>query len=317
MSSTSPPSHVIITPVYEDAEACKSLFKALAEENPDFFIVAVDDGSVRVPLDPALIADAGLDGIVIRLKRNLGHQRALAVGVNYVAEHIPNATCILMDSDGEDVPASIKALLQSLVAPDTDIVVATRKKRVESLRFRAFYFLYKILFNLLSGRRISFGNFMALNPAAVQRLAAMQELGIHVAATALVSKMRISTTPLDRGPRYAGQSRMNFGGLVLHGFRALMVVAEDVLVRVGIACMLLAAAAFFGVGATFILKLIGFSTPGWFSTALGILLLVLLQTATLTLITLMLTGVVRGTLTPVNYLVFIDEILVAKGRPPA
>jgi hypothetical protein len=36
------------------------------------------------------------------------------------------------------------------------------------------------------------------------------------------------------------------------------------------------------------------ATPGWFSVALGILLLVFLQTGTLTLTMLMLSGVVRG-----------------------
>lgn len=307
-------SIAIVTPVYEDAEACKSLFEALQHEDPEFFIVAVDDGSVRYPLSPTLISNAGLKGVVIRLTRNLGHQRALAVGVSYVADNMPNATCVLMDSDGEDVPASINGLLDLLAEPDTDVVVATRKKRVETLRFRAFYWLYKLVFNLLSGRPISFGNFMALKPAAVKRLAAMQELWIHIAATTLSSKLRIVNRPTDRGARYAGRSQMNFGSLVLHGFRALMVVAEDVLVRVGIACMLLAGATLVAVVASFVLKLIGFSTPGWFSTALGILLLVLLQTATLTLITLMLTGVVRGNLVPPNYQTFISDILAADDK---
>ena len=105
---------------------------------------------------------------------------------------------------------------------------------------------------------------------------------------------------------------MNFGSLVLHGFRALMVVAEDVLVRVGIACIILACAALLAVIASFVLKSIGVSTPGWFSTALGILLLILLQTATLALITLMLTGVMRGNMTPVNYRDFIDKLLATK-----
>jgi len=43
-----------------------------------------------------------------------------------------------------------------------------------------------------------------------------------------------------------------------------------------------------------VLKAIGFATPGWFSVALGIMLLVFMQTGTLTLMTLMLTGVVRS-----------------------
>lgn len=169
--------------------------------------------------------------------------------------------------------------------------------------------MYKALFQLLTGRKISFGNFMAVGPIGLKRLAAMQELWMHVAGCVLSSKLRIQTLPIDRGPRYAGKSKMNFVGLALHGFRALMVFAEDVLVRVGLMCALVAgltvSASFLAIG----LKLANFATPGWFSVALGILLLVLLQTGALTLMTLMLTGVVRaGAPNQIDYRAYIDGI---------
>jgi hypothetical protein len=43
-----------------------------------------------------------------------------------------------------------------------------------------------------------------------------------------------------------------------------------------------------------VLKIIGLSTPGWFSVALGLLVLMFLQTGALALMTLMLTGVMRS-----------------------
>jgi hypothetical protein len=215
-----------------------------------------------------------------------------------------------MDSDGEDVPSTIQELLTALDSPAVDVVVAQRKSRVETLRFRAFYAVYKRFFRLLTGRQISFGNFMALKPAAVKRLAAMQEVWVHVAASTLASKLRIHVCPLDRGARYAGHSKMNFVGLVLHGFRGLMVFTEDVLVRVGIACALVSGLSMFGSATVIILKLIDYATPGWFSIALGVLFLVFLQTGTLTLMTLMLTGIVRGesALPRVAYKEFIDAV---------
>jgi hypothetical protein len=132
---------------------------------------------------------------------------------------------------------------------------------------------------------------MALKPAAVRRLASMQELPIHVAAAVLASKLRLSICPLHRGPRYAGQSKMNFVGLVLHGFKGLMVFAEDVLVRTGISCFIISSIAIFAAIIAVGLKIIGISTPGWFSIALGILMILFLQTGSLALIILMLTGV--------------------------
>jgi hypothetical protein len=256
------------------------------------------------------LKDVGLPGVVIRLKRNVGHQRAIAIGLNYVADTHPDMPCtVVMDSDGEDTPQSIRQLVAPLSAPNVDVVVAQRKSRVETLRFKAFYLVYKVLFQLLTGRKISFGNFMAIGPIGLKRLAAMQELWMHVAGCVLSSKLRIQTLPIDRGPRYAGKSKMNFVGLALHGFRALMVFAEDVLVRVGMICALVAG---FTVSASFLaigLKLANFATPGWFSVALGILLLVLLQTGALTLMTLMLTGVVRaGAPNQIDYRAYIDGI---------
>lgn len=291
------PSLVVVTPVYEDAEASGRLFHELAAVfGSEIHVVAVDDGSVRQPVSITSLADAGLNGTVITLKRNEGHQRAIAVGLSYAADRFGDEVrrIVTMDSDGEDVPATIKPLMAPLDAGDVDVVVAQRKSRVETLRFRAFYQVYKLMFRLLAGRKISFGNFLAMTPAAARRLAGMHELWIHVAGCVLASKMRIAGCPLDRGPRYAGRSKLNFVGLALHGFRGLMVFAEDVLVRVGIACAIVAALSLLAMTVAVVLKLGGLATPGWFSVALGILLLVLLQTGTLTLTMLMLTGVVRG-----------------------
>ena len=301
----------VVMPIYEDQEASTRLFRELSAEYGDrVYVVAVDDGSVNQPVHIEALQTNSLNGVVIQLKRNVGHQRAIAIGMNYVADHFPDMPCtVVMDSDGEDTPQSIKQLVAPLQSPKIDIVVAQRKSRIETLRFKTFYLIYQLLFQFLTGRKITFGNFMALKPAALKRLVAMQELWMHVASCVLTSKLRIQTLPIDRGPRYAGKSKMNFVGLALHGFRALMVFAEDVLVRVGIICALVAVATVIASAVAIVLKLAGFATPGWFSVALGILLLVFLQTGALTLMTLMLTGVVRsGAPNQIDYRAYIADI---------
>ncbi|HIE5094686.1 glycosyltransferase [uncultured Stenotrophomonas sp.] len=309
---------IVVMPVYEDLEASSKLFVELARtQGPDTYVVAVDDGSVRQPLPISAIEASGLEGVVIRLRRNVGHQRAIAIGLGYVAEHFEGSDIVVvMDSDGEDTPESITELVAGLASDDVDVVVASRRSRVESLKFKSFYVVYKLLFSLLSGRQISFGNFMAAKMPAVRRLASMQELWIHVAACVLGSKLRVQTCALDRGPRYAGRSKMNFVGLALHGFRALMVFAEDVLVRVGIACTMVAALSIIGGIVATGLKMLGFASQGWFSLAFGILVLVFLQTAALTLIILMLSGMMRGggVMSVGSYREFVDEVLHAGRR---
>ncbi len=304
---------IIITPVYEDLEASGHLFKILATQfESDIFVVAVDDGSIKHPLEVTTLKNAKIDGVILKLYRNVGHQRAIAIGLGYASEYIqPNQRVIVMDSDGEDLPSTIPYLLETLESNKIDVAVAKRKSRVETIRFKVFYFIYKRFFNLMTGRFISFGNFMALKPDAIKRLVVMQELSIHVAAAVLASKLRTETCLLDRGARYAGESKMNFVGLALHGFKALMVFAEDVLVRIGIGCALIAGLSVIGGIAAVTLKLIGVSTPGWFSVALGILILIFLQTGTLALMTLMLTGIIRSdnVTKPISYQDFIKEVI--------
>lgn len=287
-------SLVIVTPVYEDREAAEQLFSALKKVfHEDLSIIAVDDGSINFPISSDIFSRLGVRGEVIKLKRNLGHQRAIAVGINYAAEHYPNHTVVVMDSDGEDSPQSISTLLSQL-GTGTDVVVAERRSRVESMRFQVFYALYKRFFALFTGKVINFGNFMALSPSALQRLAVMPELWLHLAGCVLISKLRIVRCPIDRASRYAGKSKMNFVGLVLHGVKGLMVFAEEVFVRVGIFCAGVAFLSILLMPIPIALKLAGLASPGWASVLIGVFLLIFIQTGTLTLLTLLLTGLAKG-----------------------
>jgi hypothetical protein len=303
---------IVLTPVFEDMAVFQILLRELQAVVPSgLYVVAVDDGSVLHPLTTELHEHSGVAGAVVTLKRNIGHQRAISVGLRCVAHQIrPGQTLVVMDSDGEDVPTDLQTLTAELESSRLDVAVAKRASRAEGLVFKSFYLVYKQLFRTLTGRPIAFGNFMAMRESAVRRLACMPELDLHLAATVLASKLRVGQCMLDRGTRYTGQSKMNFVSLTLHGFRALMVFTEDVLVRVSLSCVLIAvmsvALALTAVG----LKLAGYSSPGWFSVALGVLILIFLQTGTISLMTLLLTGVSRGKLAvhPTDHMLLVDRI---------
>lgn len=309
---------VVVTPIFEDVEASGRLFGELAAlYGEKVFVVAVDDGSVFQPIEPSLLESACVNGVVLRLRRNVGHQRSIAIGLSFVSQEFKgDYRVVVMDSDGEDLPSSISSLLEALDRGSIDIAVAERRSRFESMRFKAFYVIYRWLFTLLTGRTIRFGNFMAIRSASIDRLASMQELAIHVAAAVLSSRLRLVSIPIDRGPRYAGHSKMSFVGLVLHGFKALMVFAENALVRLGIACAATAGASVVGIAVAATMKLMGHATPGWFTVSSGILVLIFLQTGTLTLMVLMLTGVIRvGTVTgTITYREFVKDVLPTKSR---
>ncbi len=284
--------NIILVPFYEDEVSLNFLLQDLNKIfHKKFYIIVVDDGSLKCNITDKNLKTFNVNGCIIKLKRNVGHQQAIAIGIRHINKYVTdNHKVIIMDCDGEDSPKSAKILVNQTVNKEVDVIVAKRDKRSETVSFKIFYFMYKLIFSFLTGRTIDFGNFLVLKKPAVSKLALMPELSTHIAATVIASKLRIKKIPINRGNRYAGNSKMNFVSLVLHGFRALMVFTEEVLVRVGIICILMATFAGFGSIIAITLKILGFSSPGWFSIALGILLLIMLQTGTLALSLLISAG---------------------------
>ena len=279
---------VIVTPVYEDTESFYQLAQKIESIYQDqATLLAVEDGSLHHLIDLKQCPST-MSLHVLRLKRNVGHQKAIAIGLSYLEDKLSDTTkVVVMDSDGEDRPETINELTKSLEQDNVDIAASVRKSRVESFKFKLFYQVYRLIFRLLTGHNIRFGNFMALKMSAMKRLLTYAELPTHVAGTVILAKCRINTVPIDRGPRYAGQSKMNFAGLVLHGLRALMIFADFVLVRLGLASLIFIVIITFVIMATIFLKSIGMATPGWFSIALGMLTLLLIQIAAFVLMFLM------------------------------
>src|SRR5262249_16792712 len=98
--------------------------------------------------------------------------------------------------------------------------------------FRAFYQLYRLLFFLLTGHRISFGNFSVIPIAAARRLVAMSELWVDFPATLIRSRLPIIELPTERAKRYQDKSRMNFISLITLGFGAVSTFIDSALTRI-------------------------------------------------------------------------------------
>jgi glycosyltransferase involved in cell wall biosynthesis len=281
----------IITPVYNDRRSVKQLLDELCpleQSHGPLQVVIVDDGSLK---EPALTRE--LEGYpfaieLIRLRRNLGHQRAISTGLCHVAERADLKRIVVLDGDGEDRPQDISTLLDRLQTSGTDVVVAQRRKREESPLFKAFYQVYKKLFHLLTGHTIQFGNFCVMTPAALQRLVHMDELQMHFPATIIKSGLRIESVEVDRGKRYFGSSKMNLVSLITHGLSSVAIFTESVLTRIILFCAVIAASSIVLILIALAIKLMGYATPGWFTVAVGALLGLLVQTATITLISLLI-----------------------------
>jgi hypothetical protein len=247
-----------------------------------FHIYGADDGSIE-PCDAKNIVlppDSCVAAIeILHLALNLGHQRAIAVGLCAVADRAHFDAVLVMDSDGEDRPIDIAILLAASLKHPAHVVLAHRAKRSESPAFRFWYFVYKLVFHLLSGQAISFGNYSLIPMSAVQRLVHMPELWNNLAACILRSRLPYTTVPTVRGIRYNGRSTMNLVSLVLHGLSVMSVHSDVIFARALLVATFVASVSIAGIAAV---NITHFATdlaiPGWATTAVGNLLMMLLQT---------------------------------------
>jgi len=209
-------------------------------------VVVLDDGSARRA--PASLCEALPEGIaqleVLRLRRNLGHQRALAVGLAWAEEQHGERNVVVMDGDGEDDPRDVPRLLAALEdSGRQEIVFAARARRAEGALYWMGYQLYRGVHRVLTGIPVRFGNFSAIPPARLRQVVVLSELWNHYAAAVVHARLPRRSIPADRAPRLAGRTRMGFTALVIHGMSAMSVFADVIGVRLLVASAALALAA--------------------------------------------------------------------------
>jgi len=226
---------VIVMPVYEDWESALELCRRIdavftKHVVSSLRIIFIDDGSVTpCPAELPVPLQATEKVSVLILRRNLGHQRAIAVALAYIQEHYRADALAVMDGDGEDRPEDIPRMLKAMQETGSSVaVLAERGKRLERASFRFLYWFYSSLHRLLAGRDIRFGNFTLVPWGYLERLVACPELWNHYAATILKARLPYTRLRCDRATRIGGQSHMNFTSLVVHGLSALFANQEVV-----------------------------------------------------------------------------------------
>lgn len=238
MTTDAPARFLILVPVFNDWHALELLLpqidRNLAARHARADVIVVDDASTITPAFAGNLRQLSAIGSVglLRLRRNLGHQRAIAVGLAYVFEHCAAPLVVIMDADGEDRPEDIMRLVDRCrsegLAP---IVFAERTKRSESLLFRLFYRLYRLLHLVLTGHGVRVGNFSAVPWQALSSIVVVSDLWNHYAAAVVKARLPHLSIVTTRGTRLAGAPAMNFNSLVVHGLSALAVFGDVVGVR--------------------------------------------------------------------------------------
>jgi glycosyltransferase involved in cell wall biosynthesis len=282
---------IILIPVYNDGESLNILLKELAicfqeSGTSKFTVLIADDGSAE---KLEINAPSLFPVRILHLQRNIGHQKAIAVGLAYIKENIACDKVLVMDADGEDKPEDAVSLVKSSITNPGKIIFAGRKSRQEGSGFRFFYKIYKLAFRLLTGKRIAFGNFLIIPKSLLDKVVYYSEIWNHIAGGIIKTGLPYTSVLTNRGKRYAGHSKMKFNSLLMHGLGAIAVFIEVIASRLLIFSLIL-----IGISLLTILALIGIKTftdlaiPGWTSTVVSAMLIVLLQSFLLSLFTIFL-----------------------------
>ena len=275
-------STAVLIPIFNDWEAVGRLLgmldDSLQASGRSAEVLLIDDGSTDPP--PATVGPPVTTAIsavrILRLRRNLGHQRAIAIGLMYLLEKTGSEYVVVMDGDGEDDPADVPRLLtRASEEGGQSVVFAERTRRSENLTFQVLYHLYRWLHLALTGLRVRVGNFSVVPRPCLERLGVVSEIWSHYAAAVFKAKIPNVSIPTFRARRLGGRSSMRFVGLVTHGLTALSIYGETIGVRL---LIVLVALLLLAVGSGFAgLWWLPGETLGWGLLVVAFLILFVLQ----------------------------------------
>lgn len=275
----------ILIPNFNDWDALRLLLPLidLAVQGREYqvSVLVVDDASTEpMPDDwPGQDFSALASVEVLHLRSNQGHQRAIALGLYHLHEFTDVEGVVVMDGDGEDRPEDLPELLRAYVAEEgRKVVFAARTKRMESLGFRLCYRAYRLVHYAMTGVVVQVGNFSVVPRPAMARLMAVPDLWNHYAASVYRARLPRRLVPLARGRRLAGQSKMNFVSLLIHGLSAMSVFSDQVSARLLTAAVGFAFIAMGLMGVTAAVRwFTDLAVPGWATYTVGLLLVLVVQ----------------------------------------
>lgn len=231
MTLNSECNYAVVVPCYNEG---MTIIKFLTELegvldgiNKSFRVVVVDDYSIdntRDLLNDFCNKEHNQQISVLALPYNTGHQKSIQQGLLYCYNHLHAEYVIVMDGDGEDDPAAIKELINY---EGYDYVPVIRGKRNENWVFKSLYKIYKMMFALLIGKEMNFGNYCVIRKNMVQNIC--DSNFVHLAGFLSKQKCKKKSIVWDRRKRIDGKSKMNFTNLLWHGFHSFVEYAEDFL----------------------------------------------------------------------------------------
>ncbi len=226
--------HIILIPVYNDEKSLNKLLIKIDSHldqvtNFRTEILILDDKSTyRINIDNKKFKN--LEKIsILTVKKNLGSQKIIAVGLNYLKKIKENFFITVMDSDGEDNPVEIEKMLELALKNVDHVITSNRKGRNDSLLIRFLYKLHLLITFFFSFKWISFGNFTTFNSKNIERI--LSDTSSWLAySSSVIKNCKIKRVYARRDKRYFDKSKLSLLKLAEHSIRVNAVFAKRVLI---------------------------------------------------------------------------------------
>ncbi len=234
---------IILTPTFNDWKSLSKLLfeieKNIAGLKGNFRTLVINDASTLKPKLNLKNVKHLRKIKIITLKKNLGSQKSICLGLKYLKKKKTKAIITIIDSDGEDDPKKIKTLINLAKKNPNSIITANRLKRTENIFFKFLYKLHLLITFLLTGRYIDFGNYCSFNSSNLKKLLSNANLWLACSAGIKKNCGSLKSYYMSRRKRYFDSSKAKFSFLFEHSLNIISVFKSDVRRNCFIFCLIL------------------------------------------------------------------------------
>jgi len=278
-------------PSYGDLSTASEIFSEICLLAPRKFEIEC------VVIDESLGADVFWEERpnlrVIQPPFRLGAQSALVEYFRTDSEFLDNFDLVCtLDSDGEDEPSDVWRLCTSH-DENIDISIATRISRTNTAAFKLGYAVFKILYRVATGLPLKSGSFAIVRAKWLKKNIYRSEFSFSYTGAILSLPATKKFIPCKRGARRKGLSKMKTIESVIDGLRIMLPQAGRIAARSFV--LLVAASVFWVIGIAIVLayKITNSASPGWATSFIVLLTVVIGFALNLTVGALAIFAIVR------------------------
>ena len=223
--------NIILIPIFNDWKSLNYLLNQINEsinQNTPTKILIINDCSTQ-KINITKKSFRRIEEIkVLTLSQNLGSQKSIAIGLDYLKKLNNNFYITIMDGDGEDNPSKIDKMLNLAKQNKAHIITSHRKKRNENFLIKFGYKIHLTLCLLTTWNWISFGNFSCFHSNNLEKILANNNIWFAYSAGVL-KNCEIKKIYSTRQKRYFESSKVNILKLIEHSLRIVGVFYKKVL----------------------------------------------------------------------------------------